>query len=199
VFWLHRITLYGSGRSNRMPVQRLCCASGSHRPCLNPFQSLWPHSKRHLEFFVQSGRVFARAGEIYPRSAVISRGGPTWTSASDIRCVDSAKLPRFLAGRLPRRVAPTRAGADSEHSPDRPTQTRHHRKQQQRQQQQQKPFLGSAAPRARKGFPQSSALRCAPFVQTKGLSTLAALRCKPWEIPLPLQLLPPQAWAWAKA
>jgi hypothetical protein len=37
------------------------------------------------------------------------------------------------------------------------------------------------------------------FVQTKGLSTLAALRCKPWEIPLPLQLLPPQAWAWAKA
>jgi antirestriction protein ArdC len=36
-------------------------------------------------------------------------------------------------------------------------------------------------------------------VQTKGLSTLAALRCKPWAIPLPLQLLPPQAWAWAKA
>jgi hypothetical protein len=36
-------------------------------------------------------------------------------------------------------------------------------------------------------------------VQTKGLSTLAALRSKPWEIPLPLQLLPPQAWAWAKA
>jgi hypothetical protein len=67
------------------------------------------------------------------------------------------------------------------------------------EQQQQKPFLGSAAPRARKGFPQSSALRCAPFVQTKGLSTLAALRYKPWEIPLPLQLLPPQAWAWAKA
>jgi len=59
--------------------------------------------------------------------------------------------------------------------------------------------LRSSAPRARKGFPQSSALRCAPFVQTKGLSTLAALRCKPWEIPLPLHLLPPQAWAWAKA
>src|ERR1019366_1651818 len=53
--------------------------------------------------------------------------------------------------------------------------------------------------RARKGSPQSSALRCAAFVQTKGLSTLAALHCKPWEIPLPLQLLPPQAWAWAKA
>jgi len=96
-------------------------------------------------------------------------------------------------------VAPTQAGADSEHAPDRLTQTRHHRKQQQRQQQQQKPFLGSAAPRARKGFPQSSALRCAPFVQTKGLSTPAALRCKPWEIPLPLHLLPPLAWARAKA
>jgi hypothetical protein len=53
--------------------------------------------------------------------------------------------------------------------------------------------------RARKGFPQSSALRCAPFVQTKVLSTPAALRSKPWVIPLPLQLLPPQAWAWAKA
>jgi hypothetical protein len=36
-------------------------------------------------------------------------------------------------------------------------------------------------------------------VQTKGLSTPAALRSKPWVIPLPLQLLPPQAWAWAKA
>src|ERR1017187_7584426 len=59
--------------------------------------------------------------------------------------------------------------------------------------------LRSSAPRARKGFPQSSALRCAPFVQTKGLSTPAALRSKPWVIPLPLQLLPPQAWAWAKA
>ena len=73
------------------------------------------------------------------------------------------------------------------------------KKQQQRQLQLQKPFLGSAAPRARKGFPQSSALRCAPFVQTKGLSTLATLRCKPWEIPLPLHLLPPLAWARAKA
>jgi hypothetical protein len=40
---------------------------------------------------------------------------------------------------------------------------------------------------------QSSALRCAPFVQTKELSSLAALRSKPWEIPPPLQLLPPQA------
>ena len=60
-------------------------------------------------------------------------------------------------------------------------------------------MLRSSAPRARKGFPQSSALRCAPFVQTKGLSTLAALRYKPWVIPRPLQLLPPQAWAWAKA
>ena len=67
------------------------------------------------------------------------------------------------------------------------------------EQQQHKPFLGSAAPRARKGFPQSSALRCAAFVQTKGLYPLTALRYKPWEIPLPLQLLPPQAWAWAKA
>jgi hypothetical protein len=60
-------------------------------------------------------------------------------------------------------------------------------------------MLRCSAPRARKGYPQSSALRCAPFVQTKELSTLAALRCKPWEIPLPLHLLPPQAWAWAKA
>src|ERR1035437_5656021 len=51
-------------------------------------------------------------------------------------------------------------------------------------------ILRSSAPRARKGSPQSSALRCAAFVQTKGLSTPAALRCKPWEIPLPLQLLP---------
>src|ERR1035441_6178827 len=59
--------------------------------------------------------------------------------------------------------------------------------------------LKGSAPRARKGSPQSSALRCAPFVQTKGPSTPAALRCKPWVIPLPLHLLPPQAWAWAKA
>src|ERR1039458_8272389 len=58
---------------------------------------------------------------------------------------------------------------------------------------------GAPPARARKGYPQSSALRRAPLVQTKGLSTLAALRCKPWVIPLPLQLLPPQAWAWAKA
>jgi hypothetical protein len=36
-------------------------------------------------------------------------------------------------------------------------------------------------------------------VQTKGLYPLAALRYKPFEIPLPLHLLPPQAWAWAKA
>jgi len=39
----------------------------------------------------------------------------------------------------------------------------------------------------------------AALVQTKGLSTLAALHCKPWVIPLPLHLLPTQPWAWAKA
>jgi hypothetical protein len=68
-----------------------------------------------------------------------------------------------------------------------------------KQQQQQKPFLRGSARSRPQGYPQSSALRCAAFVQTKGLSTLAALRFKPWVIPLPLQLLPPQAWAWAKA
>jgi len=34
--------------------------------------------------------------------------------------------------------------------------------------------LRSSAPRARKGFPQSSALRYVPFVQTKRLSTPAS-------------------------
>jgi hypothetical protein len=34
--------------------------------------------------------------------------------------------------------------------------------------------LPSSAPRVRKGYPQSSALRCAPFVQTKGHSTPAS-------------------------
>ena len=67
------------------------------------------------------------------------------------------------------------------------------------EQQQQRPFLRGSARSRPQGYPQSSALRCAAFVQTMGPSTLAALRYKPWEIPLPLQLLPPQAWAWAKA
>jgi hypothetical protein len=40
VFWLYRITLYGSGRSNRIPVQRLCWVPVSHRPNPNAFQSL---------------------------------------------------------------------------------------------------------------------------------------------------------------
>src|SRR5271168_691415 len=50
---------------------------------------------------------------------------------------------------------------------------------------------GSSAPRARKEFPQASALRlCSPPL-CYALSTPAALRSEGWEIPLTLQLLPP--------
>ena len=66
--------------------------------------------------------------------------------------------------------------------------------------QRQKPSLGgSAHPRPQGVSPVFRAGRCAPLVQTKGLSVLAPLLCKPWEIPLPLHLLPPLAWARAKA
>src|SRR6516225_5136084 len=51
--------------------------------------------------------------------------------------------------------------------------------------------LRSSAPRARKGYPQASALRlCSPPL-CSALSTFAIASFQGWEIPLPLRLLPP--------
>jgi hypothetical protein len=46
-----------------------------------------------------------RADEICSRSIVISRGGPTWTSASDLHCIDLAKQMQEVAT-LARRFNP---------------------------------------------------------------------------------------------